>query len=443
LIGLITPDISVNAIKSLFSLQAEGSVHERWAIMNKKSLGSNLIWNSAGTAFYYGCQWLLTVIVVYSGGGFSDAGILSLSISITNVLGILANLNLRNFQVSELDGKFNDGDFLVNRLVTSGISLILCICVAVCGKYGKYEGVCIVAFMIFKVSEALSDVLHGIDQRAWRLDIAGKSFILRGVAILIAIGCGMLLGGNLLFTICLMAVLTYSIIFFYDFRQCQKQLHPNFSHSKGNVGALIRIGAPLSAYAIFLNLTVTFPRLQIEEQYGKELLGIFSSIATPTVLVTQLSSFVFSPFMGTFAEFRKRHDQKRLYRLLLAVFGSTIVTGALSVIAGRVFGEWALVLLFGESIRQYVYLLIPIIYTAILTAMIWLLCGLLTVFKDYHMLAILTLVPLMICVTSSPFLIASAQLTGAVSALALALIVETLLLLLRFILLLKREIGFK
>jgi len=406
---------------------------------DKKSLGSNLIWNSVGTGFYYGCQWLLTVFVVYFGGGYSDAGILSLAMSITNVICVIANLNLRNFQVSELDGKFDDGDFLVSRFITSGVSFILCICVVVYSQYNRYTSICIISFMFFRLSEALADVLHGFDQKAWRLDIAGKSFILRGVAILVSIGCGMLLGGNLFFTICMMTTMVYLIIFYYDLLQCRNQLHCNFSYRLGNVGALIRIGIPLAAYTIFLNLIVTYPRLQIESQYGKDLLGIFSSITTPTVLVTQLASFIFTPLMGIFAECRKDHDKKRLHKLLLLTLGSTIMIGAISVMAGDLLGKWALVRLFGESIREYAYLLVPIIYTAILTAMIWLLCGLLTVFKDYIMLALLTLIPMIFCMAFSPLLIAEQQLLGAVSALTSALVVEIFLLLLRCIYLLGKE----
>lgn len=398
-----------------------------------------MLWNSIGCTLYYGCQWLLTVLVVYYENGYTVAGILSLAMSITNVLTVIANLNLRNFQVSELDGRFHDGDFLVNRFITSAVSLIICGGVVAYGGYGQYTGICIIVFMLFKVSEALADVLHGMDQRSWRLDIAGKSFLLRGVAILISIGCGALSGGNLLFMLCLMTGLTYLIIFFYDFRQCRKQICLDFSYSWDNVGALVRIGVPLAAYTIFLNLIVTFPRLQIEEQYGEELLGIFSSIATPTVLVTQLASFVFSPVMGIFAECRKAHNQKKFYKLLELTFGCTVVIGVLAEIAGKLFGEWVLVLLFGESIREYAYLLIPIILTAVLTALIWLLCGLLTVFKDYIMLAMLTLLSLIVCWVSAPGLIAGKHLMGAVVALTTALTVEITLLLIRLICLLRRE----
>lgn len=111
-------------------------------------------------------------------------------------------------------------------------------------------------------------------------------------------------------------------------------------------------------------------------------LGIFASISTPTVLITQLSSFIFSPLMGAFAECRKNHDKTRLYKLLLICIVGIFGIGIVSLVAGLILGEWALVLLLGESIKEYASLLTPIIGTPVLMAAIWLLCGLLTVFKD-------------------------------------------------------------
>ena len=108
-----------------------------------QSLGSNMAWNSIGLLFYFGCQWLLTVFVVYFKGGYTDAGILSLAMSLANVLTMVASLNLRTFQVSELEGRFSDGDFLCNRALASGAALILCIFVVIYKGYSRYEGLCI------------------------------------------------------------------------------------------------------------------------------------------------------------------------------------------------------------------------------------------------------------------------------------------------------------
>lgn len=406
---------------------------------NGKSLGSNLIWNSAGTTFYFGCQWLLTVVVVHFSGGYSDAGVLSLAMSISSPLCIVANQNLRTFQVSELEGRFRDGEFLANRVLTSAAALIICAGVIIYKGYDRYAGLCIMVFMLFKVSEALADVFHGMDQRKWRLDIAGKSFFLRGFALLIAMGCGMIFGGSLLLTILIMAISVYLIIFFYDVFQCRNQVKPDLSYRWRRVVMLFKVGIPLALSSLFLNLISTYPRIQIETQYGQESLGIYASISTPTFLITQLSSFIFSPLMGLFAECREKRDKKGLYKLLLISGGGIVIIGAAALVMSNVLGEWVLVRLFGDEIGEYVYLLIPIVYTAILTAIIWLLYGLLTVFDDYKMLTALTLIAWGVCfLISSPW-IAVRQLMGAVLALLAALMIEVLLLIMRLVYLLRRE----
>lgn len=399
----------------------------------------NMIWNAVGTVFYSGCLWLLTVAVVRFEGGYTDAGILSLAMSASGPLILIATLSLRNFQVSELDGRFSDGDFLVNRFFSTAASLLLCFAFLAVSGYSKYICKCIIIYYIFRTSEAFADVLHGIDQRAWRLDVVGKSYLLRGVGILLSIFCSLLSGKGLLLSALLMAVFSYLIILFFDYRMCKSLAHPYFSWNKSNVILLGKIGIPLVCYSMFLTLLTVYPRFVIERLYGEELLGYFSSVSTPTVLVSQMASFIFSPLMGVFAEHRKQRNRKKLFGLVGLSLGGTVAIGAVAVVAGKLLGEWALVLLFGESIRPYIYLLIPIIFTAVITAMIWLLCGLLTVFKDFFMLALLNFISLIVCVISSHVLINDSQLTGAVIALTMTFVTDVLLLSIRFIVLLKKE----
>lgn len=49
------------------------------------SLKSNMIWNSIGSLTYYGCQWLITILVVRVSDSFEAAGTLSLAMSIANI----------------------------------------------------------------------------------------------------------------------------------------------------------------------------------------------------------------------------------------------------------------------------------------------------------------------------------------------------------------------
>ena len=71
-------------------------------------LKCNVLWNTIGTLYYLGMQWLTTVLVVRISGSYEDAGIYSLAVSITNIFYIIAMYNVRNFQVSDYKNEFID-----------------------------------------------------------------------------------------------------------------------------------------------------------------------------------------------------------------------------------------------------------------------------------------------------------------------------------------------
>jgi len=286
--------------------------------------------------------------------------------------------------------------------------------------------------MVFNLSAAMADALHGIDQKAWRLDIAGKSYLLRGAALLVSFILGEAVFQSLLAALVLMAVSAHCILYFYDYRVCQKQVGITRSNDRRKALTLIKIGLPLALYTVLINAIAVVPRLQIEHFYDEEILGFYSSVTIPTALIPQLASFVFSPLMGMFARFRVAKDTAGMRRLLLYSVGAVAAIGVLAVGAGKLLGKQVLVFVFGPEIEAYAYLLLPMICAAILTALVWLFGGLLTVYKDFYALAGMTFLSLIVCIFLCPRLIESQGLTGAVYALGVGLLTEVILLTARF-----------
>lgn len=179
------------------------------------------------------------------GNNYKDAGILALSMPISTVLWGIATLNLRTYQVSELDYEFSAGDFLLNRIVTSSVSLLISIIFVMISGYELEVVLCVVSFMIFKISERFADTLHGIDQKAWRLDIAGRSFLLRGIVTLICFILGVLIFHSLLISIVLMNIGVYAIIICFDFRSCKKYTSMSLKVDRTKFPALMKVGVLL------------------------------------------------------------------------------------------------------------------------------------------------------------------------------------------------------
>ena len=180
-------------------------------MIDSKTVKKNILYNSIGNFVYLVCQWLLSIIVVKL-SNYSDAGILSLAISSTSTLYAISSFSMRGYQSSDVTNQFTHSEYFYSRIYTSIISLIFCLIYININGYNNYVKTCIFAYMMFRIGEAFIDILHGEEQKLWRLDIAGISFFLRGVISTLIFTLCLLLFNNLLVAICLMSVSTFLII---------------------------------------------------------------------------------------------------------------------------------------------------------------------------------------------------------------------------------------
>jgi O-antigen/teichoic acid export membrane protein len=397
---------------------------------NAAKLKKNFLYNTIGSGFYLGCQWLVTILGVRM-SGYDDAGILSLAISITNVFASVAFYGMRSYQVSDLKPKYQIGEYVASRVITSALALVLCVVFVLLNPYTIYESLCIILYMVFKLSEAAVDILHGIDQKLWRLDIAGRSYIARGFLSLAAFTLIMLSTGNLLLSIIGMLVCGYIVIIFYDViktRGLVGSVKPDFSFE--NIKKLLTECFPLLILLLLASFLPMIPRYLLELHYGNEIIGIYGSVATPTIVIQVAATFVFTPLIPLFAE----HRQKGNHRLFIKLFNkSLIVIGALSIVAlivGVVGGDPILRLLFGNNeIARYTYLFVPVIICTILTAFCWFLNTILTVFRNFKALIIGNAAGFVFCGVLSLLLVKPLGMDGVNYSLLAALTVQSIVLL--------------
>lgn len=146
----------------------------------KISMKASILWNSWGSIFYLGCQWLLTVLVVRL-AGVEESGILSLAMSVSNIWYSLAVYGMRNYQVSDVTDKYKNGTYIFSRWITGFLSLAGCVIYTAVISYSLEQKLCILIYFLYKLTEAYFDIYAGIYQKEWRMDFIGKSMTARGV----------------------------------------------------------------------------------------------------------------------------------------------------------------------------------------------------------------------------------------------------------------------
>lgn len=355
--------------------------------MENSNIKKNMLWNAAGNLIYLFCQWLITILVANI-GSFTDAGVLSIAMSVSATFQTVALFGIRNYQNSDIEGKYSDTCYVSFRILSCGAALTLCMLFSLVTGYRSNQLLSIFLFMLFRLSENFSDVLHGIAQKNGRLDLAGKSYIFRGIGVLTAFVIIFKLSSSLTIALLTMAIISWLCTVIYDIPVIKKLSSFKLIQRSEKPWSLAKIALPLCAYQFMSNSFLTIAKLILEQQTTEEILGIYSSIFAPALLITSALNYFYAPFVTYFAEVNSKHDTRTFIRTFVKILCVVMAVAVITIIAAIFFGDFALKLLFGEKILAYSYLLIPILISIFASAIFTFLCTICVVLRDFVCLLI-------------------------------------------------------
>lgn len=395
---------------------------------NEKSVQQNMLFNTVGSLIYYVCQWLMTVVIVRI-SGYEDSGLLSIAMSITAAPAIVGLFNIRSYQVSDMNGQYSDKTYIRSRMYTNLLSYLVCAAMILVNGYSLYKASVILVFMLFKVTEGFADVYYGIEQKWNRMDYAGISLTVRGIGT-IAIFVGVfLMTKSLLLSILLMCIFSMAVVLFYDrrivhARNQMKEQKGLDSEGRKEVWNLLLTCLPLAVVAFLNNLSINIPKIYLEKFFGSEVMGYYSSVASPTVVIQLAATTIFAPLVPVLT-LEYNNGQKTKFMEIIRKFAILVL--GLSVVAllgSKLLGRWALVLLFGKSIEPFVYLFVPIIVISILIAVnasLFSVCTLLRTIRPQYLIGVAGVVSAWLF---SLTIVKSQSMIGVVWALAGSLLIQ-------------------
>ncbi len=339
--------------------------------IKRQSLGKNMLFNSVGSLFYLVCQWLLSVLSVHL-ASYEVCGILTLAISITNFFYVIATFSLRVFQVSDTANKYSAGRYLSTRLLTCLMGIGGCVLFMLMNQqYTQNQRLCIIMYMVFKLSEALVDTLAAEQQKAWRMDYSCYSFLMRGAAILVIFVVSMLQWQNLLLTLTLMAGAALLIVLLYDVPMTLRLVPVHLDLSCKRCAPLLREAWPMMLNGALMVLLASVPRYLLEMYEGSSTLGIYSSIAMPAVIIQTGSSFIYSPLVAPLSEQWMANDLKGFRKNVFKTLGAILLMAAVVILGGILLGDWGLRLIYGDSIAPYTWQLTIVLLSTLSLALLY------------------------------------------------------------------------
>lgn len=371
------------------------------------------MWNSIGSMGYLACQWLITLVVVRLSADFDNPGVLALAMSVCNVFHCVSLYNMRSFQVSDLNGKYADGDYVMTRILLGLGALLVACAYGFISSYTVLQRTCIVIYMCFKLTEAYCDVIHGAVQKKERMDIEGKSLLLRGISTVSAFAIVLKTTNSLPLAICSMAVAGFLVLLLFDVPKGKRiaNIVPVFHADK--IVAILKECFGLFISSLIFNAMLSLPKIYLEQAHGSAILGIYSTVAAPTLLVQTLATYVFNPLLTRFTSRLMMGETKEFQSLLLRCGAAIIGIMALALIVAKFLGVWGLTFLYGQELAQYQGLLYPLVINSGLTALVWFLNMILIVLRKSKALVMACTIGLAACLVFCIMLIQPLAMQGA------------------------------
>ena len=341
--------------------------------MQKKSnVTVNVLWNTFGTIFYCVAQWLITVLVVRI-DSYESSGQLSLAMTTSSTFAAISLFSMRSYQVSDVDEKFKTAYYLGSRVVTCILAFVLCTAYSLVSNFSIYQLGCILFFMLVRLAESAVDVLHGINQKYERYDTIGKSFVLRGIVTVVLFSIVLYMSHDMLITLAIMALGNVLVAVFFDWKTTVSYERLEVILKDKQILQLLAICAPLAIASFFLSSENLIAKTMLQEIFGEEALGIYSSIASPTLVVQVGASVIFNPFLPKFVRVYNDGEydkfRKMFHKVIVLIFAMAIVI----TFGAAIVGKLGLSILFGASILEYYNLFMPIVWSTISLAAVWVL----------------------------------------------------------------------
>ena len=319
----------------------------------KKLFLKNFIWNSLGTGIN-SFNSLFFLIIVTRVNDIQTAGIFSIAYATATILYTLAMYSGRLCQVTDIENKIKDKDYIANRALTCLIMLIGAAGFLLIKQYSGFKTTIFALLAIFKGLEAFSDILYGVMQKNDILYKSGQSLSLKGFVGIAAFLIVDLITRDLRMACLAVIIVNVVVLVVYDYLLITKKLidKENKVNLK-NVFSILK-----SEFFVFVNsfagiYILNAPKYAIDSFLTEDIQAIYGYIMMPATVMTLFTQFIVMPFLGKLKEMYENKQLKEIEQVTFKIKLIVIAFGAFAVLAAFLLGPEFLGLVYGLDLTAY------------------------------------------------------------------------------------------
>ncbi|MGM1429349.1 hypothetical protein ACS126_08830 [Sphingobacterium lactis] len=317
----------------------------------KKNIFSSLV----GNLIYAFGQYLILILFIKF---FTKAevGEYLFALAFVTPINLGFDLQLRTLYVTESNKNIKFSDYYSFRLITNFLSVFIALVAILI--YNKDYLLIVFIVSLVKAIETHLELIYGVYQSNFRLDIVAKSKVVRTIVSLIVVALIVLITKNLLLALVSYLAVWILLLFLYEKRSVLKLafLKPesfSFKINKENLNYLLINSAPLFFAILIDKYYANYPRLAIEKHLGLSDLAIFGSLLYFKTLAGQIITAIGQSTAPNLSLYYKQRKTKLFYNLIWKLILAGFSVGVLGVFISYMFGEEILSLVYSKDYSIY------------------------------------------------------------------------------------------
>jgi len=263
-------------------------------------LGRDYFWNTAASGMISASSVIMTLLVTRF-LGLEAAGLFTVAYAAGQLLQTLGMYEIRPFHVTDIDHRYEFGDYLASRFVTVGLMAGGIMVYGLVSGNGSGTRATLMLVASLKLFEAFEDVFVSEFQRSGRLDLGARACFWRMLATTAAFAAGMLVTHSLLWGTVLAVViaLVTTIGLYLPAIRGLFPLQPEWNG--GRILRLLVDCLPLFLASFLAMYLAKAPNFAIDRYLDTTAQGYFANIFMPAMVINLLTLMVFRPLLTSMA----------------------------------------------------------------------------------------------------------------------------------------------
>lgn len=370
------------------------------------------VWNTIGSMCSAVTSFILLIFVTRICGSY-DAGVFALGFANAQLMLTIGRYGMRAYQATDIKSSIKFSTYLLSRLITCLIMLLISISYILWSGYSLDKGAIVLSICVIKMVDALEDVFHGLFQQHGRMDLAGKVLTIRNVITIISFVAILAVTKDLLITCVATGIISIIACILLNIPITKKMIKIEFEFSKLELYSLFLSCFPLFIGS-FLSLYIyNVPKYMIDRYLTADIQTYYSILFMPTFVINLFSEFMFKPLLTDLAVKWEQNKTKEFINYILRLMTGIVFITVVVVGAGYFIGCELLSIIYGVDLMSYRSELMLLLIGGGFGACVYLLFNVLTAMRRQVSLLIgYSLVALMVSFLS-PILVEKFNIMGA------------------------------